>query len=189
MFTLLLSFVLARFARQYYKTYYIYTYFQVQCSVLNGYPFSNISLIKIMKRTQLPISCFYERAFSYFSSLELHDFTPFKPKIFWGIYIYNIKNYYVWLCREALNYKKTMIYALLQQKGKNNLNPLFSLPFFSVACQNFRKVRPPIRKFLDPCLSKKHNDAIKKVRFHNNCICRLRTAKLSDNSHQTCVVT
>ena len=81
---LLLYFFLARFARQYYKTYYIYTYFQVQCSVLNGHPFSNISLIQIMKRIQLPISCFYERAFLYFSRLELHDFTPFKPKIFWG---------------------------------------------------------------------------------------------------------
>ena len=43
-----------------------------------------ISLIQIMKRIQLPIPCFYERGFSYFSCLELHDFTPFKPKIFWG---------------------------------------------------------------------------------------------------------
>ena len=65
------------------QTYYIYTYFQVQCSVLNGHPFSNIPLIQIMKRIQLPISCFYERAFSYFSRLKLHDFTPFKSKILW----------------------------------------------------------------------------------------------------------
>ena len=66
------------------QTYFIYTYFQVQCSVLNGHPFSNIPLIQIMKRIQLPISCFYERAFSYSSRLKLHDFTPFKSKILWG---------------------------------------------------------------------------------------------------------
>ena len=41
--------------------------------------FLYISLIQI---TSHP--CFYERAFSYFSFLELHDFTLFKPKIFWG---------------------------------------------------------------------------------------------------------
>ena len=85
------------------QTYYMYTYFQVQYSVLNGHLFSNIPLIQIMKRIQLPISCFYERAFSYFSRLKLPDFTQFKSKILWGRtprppfprYIYNIKNYYV----------------------------------------------------------------------------------------------
>ena len=34
-----------------------------------------------MKRIQLPIPCFYERVFSYFSYLELHDFTSFKPNL------------------------------------------------------------------------------------------------------------
>ena len=33
---------------------------------------------------QLFIPCFYERASWYLYCLELHDFTPFKPKIFWG---------------------------------------------------------------------------------------------------------
>ena len=36
------------------------------------------------KKNQLPLSCCYEKAFSYFSCLDLHDFTPYKPKMFWG---------------------------------------------------------------------------------------------------------
>ena len=43
--------------------------------------FFYVSLIQILKRIQLPIPCFKKRAFSYFSSLELHNFTPCKPKI------------------------------------------------------------------------------------------------------------
>ena len=82
-FTLLLSFFLARFARQYYTNIlHIYilpsSMFSIEWS-----SFFNIPLIQIMKRIQLPISCFYERAFSYFSRLKLHDFTPFKSKILW----------------------------------------------------------------------------------------------------------
>ena len=45
--------------------------------------FLHITLI-LMKRIQLTIPCFHERASSYFSCLKLHDFTPFKTKIFWG---------------------------------------------------------------------------------------------------------
>ena len=74
-------FFLARFARQYYTNI---LQIKVRCSVLNGHLFSNISLVQIMKRIQLPISCFYESAFSYFIHLKLHDFTPFKPKISGG---------------------------------------------------------------------------------------------------------
>ena len=46
--------------------------------------FLYVSLNQIMKRIQLPSPCFYERAFSYFSCLELYDFTPFKPNFFEG---------------------------------------------------------------------------------------------------------
>ena len=83
-FTLLLSifFWLASLA-SIMQTYFMYTYSQVQCSVWNGHPFSIFPLSK-SKRIQLPISRFYERVFSYFSCLELHDFTPFKPKFFLG---------------------------------------------------------------------------------------------------------
>ena len=72
-FTLLLSFFWLASLASIIQTYYIYTYFKVQCSVLKGHPFSNISLIQIMKRIQLLISCFYERAFSYF----LENYTIF----------------------------------------------------------------------------------------------------------------
>ena len=48
------------------------------------------------EKIQLPIPCIHERAFSYFSCPELHDFTPFKTKKFWGRtplidILYNIK--------------------------------------------------------------------------------------------------
>ena len=42
--------------------------------------FLYISHIQIMKRIQLPTPCFNERAFSYCSCPELHNFTPFKQK-------------------------------------------------------------------------------------------------------------
>ena len=42
------------------------------------------SLIQIMKRIQLPIPCFYQRALSYISCLESHDFATIKLTIFWG---------------------------------------------------------------------------------------------------------
>ena len=77
-----------------------------------------ISLIQIMKRIQLPIPCFYERALSDFSCLELHDFTPFKTEFFSGggpkdpppRHMNNIKTTMssVYLCREGL--------AILQNK-------------------------------------------------------------------------
>ena len=44
--------------------------------------FFYITLI-LMKRIQFSIPCFHERLSSYFSCLKLHDFTPFKTKIFW----------------------------------------------------------------------------------------------------------
>ena len=43
-----------------------------------------ISLVQIMKRIQLPIPCFYERAFADFPCLKLHDFSPFKTEFFFG---------------------------------------------------------------------------------------------------------
>ena len=73
------QFFLARFARQYYtNVLHIHTFkFNIQSSFLY------ITLI-LMKRIQLNISCFHERGSSYFSCLKLHDFTPFKTKIYWG---------------------------------------------------------------------------------------------------------
>ena len=170
------------------QTYYIYTHFQVQCSLLNGHPFSNIPLIQIMKRIQLPISCFYERTFSYFSRLKLHDFTPFKSKILWGrtprpppfhdtFTISKTTMWYAWLCREALNYKKTIPlpkilnvnnflesrfkpYFCRRERGKEQSKPCylssFFFFFFFLLVKNFWKVEPPPpqwRKFLDSRLS------------------------------------
>ena len=70
------------------QTYYIYTYIVLLSSILSmeWSSFLYIPLIQIiiMKRIQLPIPCIHERAFSYFSCPELHDFTPFKTKNFWG---------------------------------------------------------------------------------------------------------
>ena len=67
------------------------------------------------ERIQLAIPCFYERAFSDFSCLELHDFTPFKTDFFSGEdpktptprHMNNIKTTMssVYLCREVT--KKT----------------------------------------------------------------------------------
>ena len=74
------QFFLARFARKYYtKVLHIY----ILSSSIFSHPFS-IFPLSLMKRIQLTISCFHERASSYFSCLKLHDFTPFKTKIFWG---------------------------------------------------------------------------------------------------------
>ena len=62
----------------YKRITYIHTFkFNIQSSFLY------ITLI-LMKRIQLTISCFHERASSCFSCLKLHDFTPFKTKIYWG---------------------------------------------------------------------------------------------------------
>ena len=82
--------------------------------------FLYISLIQIMKRIQLPIPCFNERAFSDFSCLEFHDFTPFKTKNFLGEdpkppspthLQYKTTISYLCLCREGLAIvQKTMSY-------------------------------------------------------------------------------
>ena len=62
----------------YKRITYIHTFkFNIQSSFLY------ITLI-LMKRIQLTISCFHERASSYFSCLKLHDLTQFKTKIFRG---------------------------------------------------------------------------------------------------------
>ena len=62
----------------YKRITYIHTFkFNIQSSFLY------ITLI-LMKRIQLTISYFHERASSYFSCQKVHDFTPFKTKIYWG---------------------------------------------------------------------------------------------------------
>ena len=80
------QFFLACFARQYYRNIlHVYILQSSMFSMELSTSFSlYISLIQIMNRIQLPIPCFYERAFSDFSCLELHDFTSFKPNNFSG---------------------------------------------------------------------------------------------------------
>ena len=108
-FTLLLSiFFPDRFARQYYTN--ITHVFILPSSMfsMERLSFLYISFIQIMKKiVQLSIPCFYDRAFSFFG-LELHDFTPFKPNIFWGRaprppfprHIYNVKTTMPSVCVE-----------------------------------------------------------------------------------------
>ena len=78
------QFFLARFARQHYTNILHVYILQSSMFKMEQSSFLYISLIQIIKRIQLPIPCFYEGAFSYYSCLELHDFTPFKPRFFWG---------------------------------------------------------------------------------------------------------
>ena len=84
------------------QTYYIYTYIVLPSSILSmersSFLYVPLIQIIIIKRIQLPILCIHERTFSYFSCPELHDFTSFKTKNFWGRppkpphrHIYNIK--------------------------------------------------------------------------------------------------
>ena len=90
--------------------HYMYTYFQVQCSVWNRHPFSIFALFKFWKVPNTPsLPCFYKRAFSYFSCLELHNFTPFKQNFFRGktprppsLTHLQYQNYHVWsvFCEE-----------------------------------------------------------------------------------------
>ena len=63
--------------------HYMYKYFKVKCSVWHSHPFLYFPY-PTYKKNQLPLPCCYEKAFSYFSCLDLHDFTPSKPKIFCG---------------------------------------------------------------------------------------------------------
>ena len=69
------------FARQYYTNILHISILQSSMFSMERSSFPYISLIQNMKWIQLPISCFYQRAFWYFPSLELHDFTSFKQKI------------------------------------------------------------------------------------------------------------
>ena len=113
--------------------------------------FLYISIIQIMKRIQLPILCFNESAFSYFSCLELNDFTPFNPKNFWvrnprppSTTYLQYQNYHV-ICvcvdREGLAivqkknhipprkiklYVNNCLESRFLQKGKNHHNPTVS---------------------------------------------------------------
>ena len=74
------------FSTYYYQFFYILYYTNVlHINILPSSIFSMerssflyISLIQIMKRIQLPIPCFMK----WHSCPELHDFTPFKTKIF-----------------------------------------------------------------------------------------------------------
>ena len=82
------------------------------------------------EKNQLPLPCFNDRAFSYFSCLNLHDFTPLNPKIFWGSpprpinYIKLPYHPYV-LCTEACNCTKDhslpKINLNVKKKSENKL--------------------------------------------------------------------
>ena len=65
------------------QTYYMYTYFQVQCSVWNGHPFYIFPLSKLWKETNFSSLAVMKGPFSHFFGLESHDSTPFQPKQFW----------------------------------------------------------------------------------------------------------
>ena len=112
------------------------------CSLSKLWIESNFASLAFMK--------LLERVFSYFSCLELNDFTPYKPKIFWGRtprpphprHIYDIKTT-MCLCTEAFNCtKKTHSLPKINldvdlnhtsaegKEGKSKLNPLFSLSLF-----------------------------------------------------------
>ena len=140
-FTLLLSFFLARFARQYYTS--ILHVYMLPSSMfgMERSSFLYISLIQIMKRIQLPIPCFNERVFSYCSCPELHDFTPFKqkkkiigedPDSPPPRHIYNMKATMASVClyREGLAIiQQTMPYRKINLNVKNCLESRFK-PYF-----------------------------------------------------------
>ena len=60
---------------------WLYTYFQVQCSVWNGHPFYIFPLSKFWNESNFPSLAFMKWSF-HISCLELHDSTPFKPNNF-----------------------------------------------------------------------------------------------------------
>ena len=66
-FTLLLSsFFLARFAPSIIQTCYMYTDFQVQCSVWNGHPFYIFPLSKLWKETNFSSLAVMKGLFTFF---------------------------------------------------------------------------------------------------------------------------
>ena len=173
LFILSLPFFLARFARQYYTN--ILHVFILPSSIFNmeRSSFLHVSLIQIMKKkSNFPSIVFMKGHFLLFFCLELHNFTPFKPKVFWGgspnplplpDTFYNIKTTMtsVFVERGACNWTKDSdlpkiicMYIIVSKvdlnhtlaKGKDL--PVFSPPslFFFFACQNFPKVGPPLTK-------------------------------------------
>ena len=135
--------------------------------------FLYITLV-LMKRIQLTIPCFHERASSYFPCLKLHDFTPFKTKIFWGRtpwppspthLQYKTTMPSLCLCREGLaivqktmSYRKKTLYVdyglesrlrLRRRRTTTTLRCFFRFlppPPFFFASLKFRKVWPPLTK-------------------------------------------
>ena len=78
---LFLSYYYQLFIIKYY-TYILHLYILSRSMFsMERSSFLYISLIQIKKRIQFPIPCIYEMAFSYFSCLELHEFTPFKAAV------------------------------------------------------------------------------------------------------------
>ena len=131
----------------------------------NGDPFFIFPLSKLWKESNFP-----SLAFMKVSCLELHDFTPFKPKNLWGRssnpppplprHIYNTKTTMssVCLCREGLViplHGLTQINNGLERRfyfcrGGRTATTLRFLSFF-FAWQNFRKVGPPENSWIRAC--------------------------------------
>ena len=143
-----------------------------------------------MKRIQLPNPCFITLKGIFFFCLELHDLKPFKPKIFWGRTIYNIKTTTssVCLCREAYNCTKDHFLPTINFYMERRFKPYFcrmertTKPSFSVVfrgffflffslVKNFRKVgSPPWQKILDPRLTALQNKHVIIVTSLNDCV-------------------
>ena len=173
-------FFLARFARQYFTNILHVYILPSSMFSMESSSFFYISLIQIMKRIQLTIPYFI-KGYVHIFGLELHDLTPFKPKILLGEdppsqYTYNIKTNMpsVCFCRNdhslpTIHLFGKSISTIFLQKGKRNritktlcfLSSSFFLIFFYLfifflLVKNFRKVGPPWRKFLDPRLNQIH---------------------------------
>ena len=105
------NFFLAHFARQYYTN--IYTYFQVQCSVLNGHPFSNIYL-NYEKNPTSHLLLLWKGIFIFFSSritrfytIQSENFlgrTPRPPPPFFTLHSYYQSKH--WRCLERIAKRK-----------------------------------------------------------------------------------
>ena len=65
------------------QTYYMYTYLQVQVGMERS-SFLCIPLFKLWKESTFSSFAFMKGDFHILSFLELHDFLPWKSKIFWG---------------------------------------------------------------------------------------------------------
>ena len=127
-YLIIIIFFLARFARQYYTNMLHIFILPSSMFSMERLSFLYISLIQIMNKKSNFLSLVFMNGHFNIFCLELHNFTPFKQKFSGG--------------------------------GPQTPPPLTHLQYknyhanylFFFACQNFPKVGPPWRKFLDPRL-------------------------------------